>query len=194
VRAASAPRPSAFGALLVRWNGLDAAGFAAWELLPGMRFGERAAWWRDGADRGSPHEGLDLRLYRNRDGRLLPLVPGSRVPAVYAGEVVSIVEDFLGSSVFLAHAELDERGRRLHTVYGHVAPRPGLAVGCALSEGDQVGTVADAAGRRTAVPPHLHLTLALIAREGGPATLDWAALRDPARALLLDPLPLLATA
>lgn len=187
-------RPSGFGGRLIRWNGLDAAGFAAWEFLPGMRFGERAAWWRPGVDRSAPHEGLDLRLCRTRDGRLLTLVPGTRVPAVHAGEVVSIVNDFLGSSVFVAHGDLDERGRRLHTVYGHVALRPGLAVGSALSGDDQVGTVADAAGRKTAVPPHLHLTVALIAREGGPARLDWEALHDGRRVVLLDPLPLLGAA
>jgi hypothetical protein len=94
--------PSAFGSLLVRWNGLDAAGFAAWDFLPGMRFAELAAWWRDsGADRGAPHEGLDISRYRPGTGgrRRSPWV---RVPDIYPGEVVSIVRDF-GMSVFAAH-------------------------------------------------------------------------------------------
>lgn len=188
------PGPSAFGGLLVCWNGLDAAGFAAWEISPGMGFGERAAWWRDGAPRDAPHEGLDLCCYRTADGRRADLRAGARVPAVWAGRVVAVVDDFLGASVFVEHDRLDGDGRRLHSVLGHVRPAPGLAPGSALKEGAEVGAVADAAGRRTAVPPHLHLTIALIAREGGPPRLDWGALRDRDRVLLLDPLPVVAGA
>ena len=82
VRRLRSSGPSAFSELLIRWNGLDAAGFAAWEFLPGMRFGERAAWWRGGADRGSAHEGLDLCWYRTGDGRRLSLGAGARVPVI----------------------------------------------------------------------------------------------------------------
>lgn len=183
---------SAFGELLIRWNGLEALGFAAWEFLPGMRFAERVAWWRGGATRGSSHEGLDICWYRTGDGRRLSLGAGARVPVVYAGEVVSVVDDFLGSSVFVAHASRDAGGRRLHTVYGHVDPRPGLAPGSVLGDGDAVGTIADAAARKNAVPSHLHLTLALLA--GGPLSatrLDWDALRDRSRVRLLDPLSIM---
>jgi hypothetical protein len=185
------PDPAGFGQRLVLANDLAAAGFAAWDFLPGMRFGERSAWWRGGGERDAPHEGLDLCRYRTRDGRLLNLGAGARVPIVFAGEVVAIAEDFLGRSVFVAHERLDRAGRRLHTIYGHVDPRPGLAAGELLRDGDEIGTVADPAGRKKAVPPHLHLTLALIAREGGPQHLDWGALRDRSRVQLLDPLPLL---
>ena len=187
--------PSAFNGLLIRWNGLDTAGFAAWEFLPGMRFSESAAWWRDGADRSGGHEGLDICWYRTGDGRRLSLGAGARVPVIYAGEVVSVVDDFLGSSVFVAHDRRDAGGRRLHTVYGHVDPGPGLAPGSVLDDGEAVGTIADAAARNSAVPPHLHVTLALLA--GGPpgaTRLDWASLREPNRAILLDPLPLLGGA
>jgi murein DD-endopeptidase MepM/ murein hydrolase activator NlpD len=180
--------PSAFNLLLIRWNGLDIAGFSAWEFLPGMRFGERTAWWRGGSDRDGVHEGLDICWYRAVDGRRLSLGAGARVPVIYGGEVVSVVEDFLGASVFVAHTRRDGEGRRLHTVYGHVRPHPGLEPGIVLSDGDPVGTIANAAGRGSAAPPHLHLTVALIEREGGPERLDWDALRDRSRVLLLDPM------
>jgi len=180
--------PSAFNGLLIRWNGLDTAGFAAWEFLPGMRFSERAAWWRGGADRASAHEGLDLTCYRTVDGRRGSLAAGARVPVMYAGEVVSVVDDFLGASVFVAHASCDGEGRQLHTIYGHLRPRPGLAPGSRIGDGEAVGTIAGASGETRAVPPHLHITLALIDREGGPARLDWEALRDRSRVLLLDPM------
>lgn len=186
--------PSAFNDLLIRWNGLDAAGFAAWEFLPGMRFGERAAWWRDGCERSAAHEGLDLCWYRTRDGRLSSLGAGARVPVVSAGELVSVVDDFLGISLFVAHERHDEQGRRLHTIYGHVVPRRDLVPGSLLFDEDEVGTIADTAAGRRSVPAHLHVTLALIEREGGPARLDWGALRDVRRVVLLDPMSIIAGA
>ena len=183
--------PSGFNGRLIRWNGLDAAGFAAWEFLPGMRFNECAAWWRDGAGRGSAHEGLDILWYRTGDGRRLSLPPGSRVPAVYPGEVVSVVDDFLGVSVFVAHERVDGRGRRLHSIFGHIRPRPGLTLGSRVAAGDAVGTVADTSGGRSRVPAHLHLSLALVRGARGPERLDWQALRDSERARLLDPMILM---
>jgi hypothetical protein len=182
------PGPSRFCERLVSLNGLDAAGFAAWEFLPGMRFAERAAWWRGGSDRGAGHEGLDFCWYRTNDGRRLSLGAGARVPPVYAGEVVSIVKDFLGASVFVAHARHDAAGRRLHTVYGHIAPVPGLAPGSMLDAADAVGAIAAPAANSSTVPPHLHLTVALIAAAPAPAPLDWELLRDRSRVLLLDPM------
>lgn len=182
------PGPSSLSARLILWNELAAAGFAAWEFLTGMRFAERTAWWRGGSDRGGAHEGLDICWYRTGDGRRLSLGAGAHVPVIYAGEVVSVVADFLGASVFVAHAHRDALGRQLHTVYGHVDPLPGLAPGSVLGDGDTVGTIADAASRRSAVPSHLHITLALIDREGGSQRLDWDALRERSRVLLLDPM------
>ena len=184
---------SAFNGLLIGWNGLDTAGFAAWEFLPGMRFNERAAWWRGGSDRDGVHEGLDICWYRTVDGRRLSLGAGARVPVIYAGEVVSVVDDFLGTSVFVAHECRDSRGWQLHTIYGHIEPRSGLASGSLLGDGEAVGTVADTSGRTSAVPPHLHVTLALIAGGRLSATrLDWASLRDPNRAILLDPMSIMS--
>ena len=157
-----------------------------------MRFAERAAWWRGGADRGAPHEGLDLCWYRTRDGRRLSLGAGALVPVAYAGEVVAAVEDFLGVSLFVAHGFGDDRGRLLHSIYGHLAPAPGLAPGSRLVEGAAVGVIAETSGRSVAVSPHVHLSLALVAAGGsGAARLDWAGLRDPELALLLDPISIL---
>ena len=185
------PPGSAFTERFLLINELEAEGFASWEFLPGMRLGEREAWWRDGAPRDAPHEGLDLRGFRTPEGRSVPLRPGARVPVLWAGAVAAVVPDFLGRSVFVAHERLEGEGRRLYSVYGHLEPRPGLAPGRALREGEEVGAIADPAARSSPVPPHLHLTVALIAGGGERAALGWATLRDPARALLLDPLPLL---
>lgn len=156
-----------------------------------MKFAERAAWWRGGADRAGAHEGLDICYYRTGDGMRLSLGPGARVPVIFGGEVVSIVDDFLGASVFVAHERRDRENRRLHTVYGHLCPRPGLEPGSILAGTATVGTIAAASGRTTAAPPHLHLTLALIARGGRPERLDWEALRDRSRVRLLDPMTIM---
>jgi len=182
------PEPSGFNERLIAWNGLRAAGFTSWEFLPGMRFGESTAWSRGGAPRDGAHEGLDICRYRTMEGGQLRLGDGARVPVIYPGEVVSIVEDFLGVSIFVAHEHCDSRGRQLHTIYGHLLPRTGLTPGSHLGAGDAVGTIADTSGNRRTVPPHLHLTMALIEREGGPERLDWGALQDRSRVLLLDPM------
>jgi hypothetical protein len=154
-----------------------------------MRFGEREAWWRDGGPRDAPHEGLDLCGFRTREGSSIRLGPGVRIPALWAGAIVAAVPDFLGRSVFVVHDRQDGEGRRLHSVYGHLAPLPGLAPGSRLREGDSVGAIADPATRSSSVPAHLHLTVAWIA--DAPGMLDWRVLHDPARTMLIDPLPLL---
>jgi hypothetical protein len=184
---------SDFSERLIGWNGLRSLGFAAWEFLPGMRFSEREAWWRDGSDRRDAHEGLDICWYRTVHGQRLSLGAGARVPVIYGGEVVSVVEDFLGTTLFVAHARRDAGGRRLHTIYGHIAPASGLAPGSRLVDGAAVGVIAETSGRNVPVPPHVHISLALVA--GGQLSgtrLDWASLRDPARATLLDPMPIMS--
>jgi hypothetical protein len=186
--AAVSHAPSGFSERLISWNGLLEAGFAVWEFLPGMRFNERTAWWRGGADRGGSHEGLDICWYRTLDGRRLSLGADTRVPVICAGEVVSVVADFLGVSLFVAHDQRDNQGRQLHTIYGHIDPGARLVPGSFLVDGDAVGTIADASRRRTAAPSHLHITLALINRDGGPERLDWDALHDRPRVILLDPM------
>ena len=75
----------------------------------------------------------------------------------------------------------------MHTVYGHIDPRAGLAPGVLIDDLDAVGTIAETSGAKSPVPPHLHLTMALIEREGAPERLDWAALRESGRVVLLDP-------
>lgn len=186
--------PASFGERLACWNGLDVGEGAAWEFLPGMRFGDLEAWWRVGAPRQSPHEGLDILWRRAADGSKSQLAPGARVPALWAGKVVAIVPDFLGCSLFVAHARADGEGRRLHSIFGHIQASADLVPGSAIGENDEVGRLAQPPSGRIAVPAHLHLTVAWVAPAGPESRLGWALLRDRSRAVLLDPLPVVAGA
>ena len=69
-----------------------------------MGFGATGKWWAEGM-RATPHNGLDMRLYEDADGREAALDEATLVPTMDDGEVVAIIRDFLGESVFVAHAD-----------------------------------------------------------------------------------------
>lgn len=162
------------------------AAFDRWLLPPGTLFGDTSKWWGDPAPRRQPHEGVDLCWYRQRGGKTARLAPGTRVPALAAGRVVRIVEDFLGHSVFVAQGRSND-GRLLLSVYGHVEP--------AREEGEEIlkgGLLAAVAPSRSGrVPPHLHLSLVLLPPAFPFADLDWPLLHASYAASFCDPLPLL---
>jgi hypothetical protein len=175
-----------FSAHLLRHNGLQ--GFVEWAFYPGMLFGSRLKWWGRGY-RDRPHEGLDMCLYRDREGRLRSLSENTRIPVIYEGEVANVVKDFLGQSVFVRHDLRDRDGFLLHTVYGHTAPLTGVSRGSAFAEGDIMATLAAAGDRR--IPPHLHVSMAWISPSLLPEELNWGAMGDPHLLRFLDPLPVL---
>jgi len=106
-----------------------------------------------------PHEGLDFCLFNDRWGRLFRLEEGTRIPAMYGGTVVAIIDDFLGTSIALEH-RLPERGGPFLTIYGHTVVRKALR----------------------------HVSLALPS-EGAPYDrLAWRDLNDPGLFTMIDPL------
>ncbi len=179
---------SGFSGHLVTCNGLDAAGFREWVFCPGMLFGALGTWWGKGGDRDRPHEGLDVRCYRDARGGTHGLDGTIRVPAMYDGEIAAIRDDFLGSSIFVRHAIHDGEGRRLHTVYGHTAPGGGVRVGGGLREGEVFATLAEPLAVKTSAPAHLHLSVAWVPPSISGGALDWRTMADAQRVLLLDPL------
>lgn len=169
-------------------NRLDAVGFREWVFHPGMLFGALEMWWGRGGNRDRPHEGLDVRCYRDAGGRIHGLDGTIRVPVMYEGEIAAIRDDFLGRSVFVRHPIRDGGGRRLHTIYGHTAPDGDVRVGDALGEGEEFATVALTPAGKTSAPAHLHLTVAWVSPSVSGEALDWRTMGDARRVILLDPL------
>ena len=102
-----------FTEFLIQKNALDQGGFKEWVFCPGMLFNSTDKWWGDQGKRDKPHEGLDLCLYKDREDKILRLGEKAKVPVIYDGIVVGIVDDFLGKSVIIEHLISDGRNNRL---------------------------------------------------------------------------------
>jgi hypothetical protein len=168
-------------------------GFQHWLLHPGMLFQARRQWWGQEKNRPHPHEGLDLCWFEDTVGRRQDLDHSTVIPAPFAGTVVKISPDFLGESIFLAHALDQATGRRLYIAFGHTAPRPGLAAGQSVVQADIIGSISAPANRRSSVPPHLHITLAWLPDPLDPEQLAWDTLGTDPTIRLVDPLAVFPT-
>ena len=159
-----------------------------WLFLPGMRFEDTQAWWKDGP-RQSPHEGLDLLYLADSSGQRQELPKQALIPPLWDGEVIAVFEDFLGSTVAVRHPVMDGQGWRLISLYGHV--RPLVECGTQVSAGDPLAEVAYGKARGASAPPnHLHLSLAWLAPGWPVAELSWPSLWSNPGIRLIDPLPL----
>jgi Peptidase family M23 len=167
--------------------------FAHWLFLPGMLFQAREQWWGEEKSRPTLHEGLDLCWYEDISGQRRQLDQTIIIPSAFSGTVVKISPDFLGQSIFLAHGRGPEVGRRLYTAFGHTRPVERLAAGQAIAEGEIIASVSSPDNRKTKVPPHLHLTLALLSEDIGPDQLTWDYLGSAKDIALLDPLVIFPT-
>ena len=138
------------------------SGFEDWRFRPGMGFGEATEWWGPRGRRRTVHEGLDF--VEGFHGDKVSLIPeGTPARALAAGEVVAVLDDFMGKTVVVRHASLGQPGKRndgrvFHTLLSHIQSEEPLPV--LVSEGDLLGRVGKRAGVR--LRPHLHLTGAWI--------------------------------
>lgn len=161
----------------------------AWLFLPGMRFEDTQAWWKNGL-RQSPHEGVDLLYLADSSGQRRELLPQALVPPLWDGEVVAVFEDFLGSTVAVRHPVMDGQGWRLLSLYGHV--RPMVECGAQVTTGEPLATVAGGKVRGSSAPPdHLHLSLGWLAPGWQATELSWPGLWTNPGIRLIDPLPLI---
>jgi len=192
VKAESISMKTGFSELLVKLNRLEEIGFKLWVFFPGMLFNAGERWWNGGGDRDRPHEGLDLRFFRDCSGKLRNLEPGMKIPVMYEGEVAAIHDDFLGQSVYVRHHSMGKEGAELYTIYGHTSIGRGVRTGRQLSEGDVLATVAGTVRNKAKVPPHLHISIAWIAESVPSASLNWEIISDPRVTVLLDPLEVIA--
>jgi len=160
-----------------------------WIFYPGMLFASLEKWWNQGSLRICAHEGIDMLACMDREGQILKVDTNTEVPAVFEGQIIRVLKDFLGMSVFLMHHIYDERNRRLCTVYGHTDPDAGVLEGEVLKSGDIIGRVAAVNKCERIVPPHLHLTVAWIPAEV--SRLDWEIMGCCDAITLVDPLQIL---
>ncbi len=181
-----------FNEVLIRSNAFTERGFYEWAFYPGMLFLSRDRWWGNGGLRDRPHEGVDFCFYRDREGRIHSLSDTPlAIPVLYGGRVVQVVEDYIGTSLFVLHDIYDPHGNQLYTIYGHTDHAEGVKSGVAVEEGMIIATVADAGKKKAKMPSHLHLSIAWISPSYPHDHLDWKILTDQSTALLVDPLQVL---
>ena len=141
-----------------------------------MLFNAQDKWWGDGGRRASPHEGIDICLYRDSSGAIQFIPKAARIPVIYAGQVKRILDDYLGSTLYLAHEIYDSRGNQCYTIYGHVAPGAGIAPGDSIRDGEIVAAIADTEDRKINILPHVHISVAWIPENFPSEQLNWSML------------------
>ena len=185
-------------------NPVLASNFGQWLWPSGACFLDDQLWWGKQKKRIAPHEGIDLAGYANQQGKERwfasdQMGPGLFVPAIFAGRVVQRQQDFLNWSVYIRHDQFCRDGAVLHTVYGHVQlirgkdKDKGKEEACCIGqkvegveEGEPVAVLA--AYPRSAVPLHLHFTVAWIPKGISSHQLNWQMLSENQQIILLDPL------
>ena len=149
-----------------------------------MLFLSEFKWWGDKGHRGSPHSGLDLRLYETAGGKIETIAEDTMIPIMYEGEIVRVISDFLGYTFFAAH-DIREGDSQLFSIYGHVQQTTDIDAGKWIDEGTAVARLS---GQRSLdVHPHLHLSIALIPKTIPFQDLTWDTLNKDDNILFLDP-------
>ena len=173
----------------IRENRLHEDAFREWVLYPGMLFRSPYKWWGDRGRRSTPHEGLDLCLYRNHRERTHNITRGMNIPVLYDGVVAGIINDFIGESIIVSHYTLDSSNQEFFTIYGHTAPEGDICIGRTIRAGEVIASVAGPGGSEPVISPHLHISLGYpAAREMSYHALSWNDIGDTNKITLVDPL------
>jgi hypothetical protein len=167
-------------------------GFHRWVFQPGMLFQALEKWWGDQGPRAVPHEGLDLYSFETDGDGVKTLNHRTQIPAAFAGEVVKIDRDFLGKSIYICHGIYTADGRQLLSAVGHTLPREGLNIGQQVATGEIIAAVAGVPGKKTNLPPHLHLTFAWVPADFRLDQLTWNNLDHDPGIRLIDPLAVIS--
>jgi murein DD-endopeptidase MepM/ murein hydrolase activator NlpD len=182
---------SSFTEVFVRENSLDKQGFSTWFFYPGMEFGAQETWWGDRGKRARPHEGVDLLFYRGTNDNVFSFGAGARIPVMYDGVVVKVIEDFLGKTVIIEHRFPTTGEDVFLTLYGHTSPVDEIVTGQDVKAGEIIATLA-LSWRAKAPIPHLHLSLAWGRKSIPYDILDWTTICYPDTVSLIDPRPVIA--
>jgi len=163
---------------------INALQFRRWVFEPGMAFFSETKWWGDRGCRDHRHIGLDIRTYETYEGTVDAITGHTNIPLMYEGRIVKSIKDFLGITLFAAH-EVFEGNSQLFTIYGHVLQTADIVTDKVLSEGTKIASLAGTADSK--VPPHLHLSVALIPKSIPLETVTWKILTENNDILFFDP-------
>ena len=135
------------------------SGFEYWIFHPGMLFGDCIEWWGDRCRRRTEHEGCDFAKGWKPDAGISHIPEGVPVRAIAEGEVVAMLDDFLGKTVVVRHPAITRsNGDIFHTLLSHIHPL--IKESDAVAKGQILGKVSKSTNAR--VPAHLHMTGAWI--------------------------------
>ena len=180
-----------FTEFFIQKNSLDTAGFQGWAFCPGMLFNSGETWWGDRGKRDRPHEGLDLCLYRDREGRVCSLDQETKIPVAYDGIVVRVINDFLGMSMIVEHHLPGMEQGAFCSIYGHMMLNENIMIGKPIKEGEIIGNLADTSKSKAGILPHLHITLGWASKKILYDGLTWRKIGAGNDLKLLDPLQVL---
>ena len=180
---------SGFTDYFIRENGLDEVeGFKEWLLCPEMLMNASEKWWGDFGLRDVRHQGLDLCCYKTSNDKIIYLNGHTKIPAMYDGVLVGVINDFLGKSLILRHSIPGIEVEDCLTIYGHTQPGQSIHIGKIYKEGKTIARVADMDSSRSRVRPHLHLSIVLLSKPVPYTHLDWESMNDPDTVQFIDPL------
>jgi murein DD-endopeptidase MepM/ murein hydrolase activator NlpD len=135
------------------------SGMTHWIFRRGMFFGDRIEWWGNRVRRRTEHEGLDFAEGAQSEASIRSIREGVPVRAMVDGEIVAILNDFLGRTVVVRHPAItDGTGDVFYTLLSHIQPIV-LQLGSVV-KGQLIGRVAKLTNVST--PVHLHLSGAWI--------------------------------
>ena len=141
-------------------------GLKHWIFHPGMRFQASDKWWGDQGRRAAPHEGLDLYSFADAAGRVKTVDQHTQIPAAFAGQHRQNRPGFSGKIHLYEPCNLYGRrpaafvGLWTHRSPGFSENRPEVA------EGEIIAAISGFPGKKTNLPPHVHLTFAWVPVDG----------------------------
>lgn len=100
-----------FSENLVIINNLQNLGFKGWVFYSGMLFKSKPIWWEKVGKRKHLHEGLDIYFFRNENSEIRRIDSRFKIPVFYTGEVMRIIDDFLGETIFARHGICKDKKR-----------------------------------------------------------------------------------
>jgi len=185
--------PVTFASNLIRINQLDRLGVDRFVFFQAMLVFSTQKWWPGGGLRKAVHEGLDICFFISGSRQIFRLDETTKIPILYEGRIVHVMDDFLGTTVVARHSLTKNASGEsgFFSFYAHIRPEAEIRVGDSLKSGEIVGTIADASPASMNIPAHVHISMAWERMLPPVQHLTWDILNGIDRSVFIDPLPLL---